>query len=172
MASYTVAMNNQTIVADATLVIVHTDSTVNSAGSNIIVYRAYVNQIGTETSDQLGVIVGIKASAFGTYSSTTPSPHWLGGTASSIGVNICPSCRFAAVSSTASGMPFFSTRRWYFEPGRPRSVGFGPVSAPPFLPEPRRHPAQHVPSRFGRPRPTHRAGRGAAAPRRPPAATP
>lgn len=84
MAVYTVSMNNQTIVADATLVIIHTESTANAKGSNIKIYRAWVNQIGTETSDQLGVIVGIKASAFGTYTSTTPSPMWLGGGASLI----------------------------------------------------------------------------------------
>jgi hypothetical protein len=84
MSAYTVAMNNQTIVADATLVIIHTDSTLSSSGSNIEILRAWVNQIGTEASDQLGVIVGIKASAFGTYTSTTPSPHFLGGAASGI----------------------------------------------------------------------------------------
>jgi hypothetical protein len=77
-------MANQTIVADATLVIIHTESTANAKGSNIRILRAWVNQIGTETSDQLGVIFGTKASAFGTYTSTTPNPHWLGGGASLI----------------------------------------------------------------------------------------
>lgn len=41
----------------------------------------------------------------------------------------------AAVSQTASGVPQRSTTRWRFEPGLPRSVGFGPTSSlavPPF----------------------------------------
>jgi hypothetical protein len=81
---YTVSMQNQTIVADATLVIIHTESTVNTRGANIAILRAWVANQATETSDQLGVILGMKASAFGTYTSTTPTPHWLNGPASAI----------------------------------------------------------------------------------------
>jgi hypothetical protein len=44
------------------------------------------------------------------------------------------SCRFAAETTAASGRPAASTSRWYFGPFFPRSVGFGPVSAPPFWP--------------------------------------
>lgn len=84
MAVYAVTMANQTIVADATVAIIHTESTANAKGSNIVIYRAWLNQIGTEVSDQLGVILGSKASAFGTYTSTTPAPLWLGGGASLI----------------------------------------------------------------------------------------
>lgn len=84
MSAYTVTMANQTIVADATLVIIHTDSTVTSAGSMIEILRAWVGQVETETSQQLGVILAQKASAFGTYTSTTPSPHVVGGPASGI----------------------------------------------------------------------------------------
>ncbi len=40
----------------------------------------------------------------------------------------------APVSRTASGIPCRSVARWRFVPGRPRSVGFGPVASPPFLP--------------------------------------
>lgn len=82
--AYTVSMNNQTIVADATLVIIHTEATVNTAGSRIAVLRAWVSQIGTTTSQQLGIILGRKVSAFGTYTSTTPVPHSIGGPASAI----------------------------------------------------------------------------------------
>jgi hypothetical protein len=39
---------------------------------------------------------------------------------------------FAAVSRRASGMPRASVMRWRLEPARPRSVGLGPVSSPPF----------------------------------------
>ena len=84
MAAYIVPMLNQTIVADATLVIIHTEATVNTAGAAIRLLRAYVSQNGTATSQQLGIILGTKASAFGTYTSTTPINLWAGGPTSGI----------------------------------------------------------------------------------------
>lgn len=84
MSRYVVAMANQTIVADATLVIIHTESTAGARGAIIEILRLWCDQIGTETSDQLGIIFGTKASAFGTYTSTTPSPLYVGGNASGI----------------------------------------------------------------------------------------
>ena len=39
---------------------------------------------------------------------------------------------FAALTATANGSPAASERTWTFEPALPRSVGFGPVSRPPF----------------------------------------
>lgn len=84
MAVYSVTMQNQTIVADATLVIIHTDSTLATRGSTILIYRAWVAQQASETSDQLGIILGLKASAFGTYTSTTPTPHFVNGPAATI----------------------------------------------------------------------------------------
>ena len=84
MATYTVPMLNQTIVADATLVIIHADSTVASRGSTLEVLRCGISQNETETGQQLGAIFAQKASAFGTYTSTTPVPHVIGGAASAI----------------------------------------------------------------------------------------
>ena len=81
---YSVTMQNQTIVADATLVIIHTDSTLATGGSNIMILRAWVGQQASEVSDQLGVMIALKASAFGTYTSTTPQGHFVGGRASGI----------------------------------------------------------------------------------------
>lgn len=48
-----------------------------------------------------------------------------------ISTNILQSWTFAAESLTASGIPLASTTTWRFVPGLPRSVGFGPVLAPP-----------------------------------------
>lgn len=84
MATYSVTMQNQTIVADATLVIIHTESTANASGSVIQILRAWCGNQASETSDQLGVILGVKASAFGTYTSTAPVPHRAGGPATGI----------------------------------------------------------------------------------------
>lgn len=81
---YSVTMQNQTIVADATLVIIHTDSTLATGGSNIEIMRAWVGQQASETSDQLGIMIAQKASAFGTYTSTTPVGHFIGGRVSGI----------------------------------------------------------------------------------------
>lgn len=53
-------------------------------------------------------------------------------TASSTGSNMRQSCRLAGLSFTASGVPRRPTRTCRLVPSRPRSVGLGPVSAPPF----------------------------------------
>jgi len=84
MSVYSVTMQNQTIVADATVVIIHTDSTLATRSSTIMILRAWIGQQASETSDQLGIILGLKASAFGTYTSTTPQPHFVNGPASGI----------------------------------------------------------------------------------------
>lgn len=85
MALYSVTMQNQTIVADATLVIIHSDSTLATRASLIKIYRAWAGQHGTATSQNLGIMIAQKASAFGTYTSTTPvNLSVVGGPASAI----------------------------------------------------------------------------------------
>lgn len=101
--TYTVSMSNQTIVADATLVIIHAAAAIGTRGSILEVQRAWVNQIGTETSDQLGVILGQKVSAFGTYTSTTPAPHALGGAASGIAGGTAGAAATAGTDASAEG---------------------------------------------------------------------
>lgn len=81
---YTVVMENQTIVADGTLVIVHAAAAWGTAGCLLEVVRVTVGQQGTSTAQQLGVILGRKVTAFGTYTATTPVPHVLGAAASAI----------------------------------------------------------------------------------------
>ena len=81
---YSVIMSNQTIIASADLVIVHTDSTLASGGSNIRILRAWCSQIETETSQQLGIQLCLQASAYGTYTGATPVPHFVGGRISGI----------------------------------------------------------------------------------------
>jgi hypothetical protein len=84
MSVYSVVMNNQTIIASADLVIIHTDSTLATGGSNIRILRAWCAQTATETSEQLGIQLALQASAFGTYTATTPAPHFVGGRVSGI----------------------------------------------------------------------------------------
>jgi hypothetical protein len=84
MSTYSVTMQNQTIIASSDLVIIHTDSTLATAGSNIEILRAWCSQNATETSEQLGIMLALQASAFGTYTATTPTPHFIGGKISGI----------------------------------------------------------------------------------------
>lgn len=84
MSVYSVVMANQTIIASGDLVIIHTDSTLATAGSNIRILRAWCSQNETETSEQLGIQLALQASAFGTYTSATPRPHFVGGKISGI----------------------------------------------------------------------------------------
>lgn len=84
MSTYSVSMQNQTIIASSDMVIIHTDSTLSSGGSNIRILRAWCSQNATEVSEQLGIMLALQASAFGTYTGTTPQPHFIGGRASGI----------------------------------------------------------------------------------------
>ena len=103
MAVFTAGMNNLTIVADATLVIIHTEATASTAGSQIRLIRAWCNQLSAETSQQLGIIFGQKASAFGTYTAVTPWPHFIGGPASAIVGGTAGAEGTAGIDASAEG---------------------------------------------------------------------
>lgn len=103
MATYTVTMADQTIVANATLVFIRTAAALTSKGSNIRILRAGIAQHGTASPQNLGVLLGIKASAFGTYTSTTPQPHSLGGPASGIAGGTAGAAATAGTDASAEG---------------------------------------------------------------------
>ena len=84
MSVYSVVMKDQTIIASSDMVIIRTASSAATRASTIRILRAWCSQNATETSEQLGIQLAIQASAFGTYTSTTPTPHFLGGPASGI----------------------------------------------------------------------------------------
>ena len=81
---YTASMDNQTVVADETLVCLRAATAWSSRASLLEVLRVEVGQSGTSTSQELGIILGQKVSAFGTFTSTTPAPKNIGGVASGI----------------------------------------------------------------------------------------
>lgn len=83
-AVYSVTMQNQTIIAASDMVIIRTAAAIGTRASNIRLLRAWCSQNETETSQQLGIMLALQASAFGTYTSTTPTPHVVGGAASGI----------------------------------------------------------------------------------------
>lgn len=84
MSVYSVIMANQTIIASSDMVIIRTASSTGTRASSITILRAWCSQNATETSEQLGIQLALQASAFGTYTSTTPTPHFVGGPASGI----------------------------------------------------------------------------------------
>jgi len=96
-------MENQTIVADATLILVHAATSWGTAGCLLEVARITVSQNETETSQQLGVIIARKVSAFGTYTSTTPSPHIVGAPASGIAGGTAGAAATAGTDASAEG---------------------------------------------------------------------
>jgi hypothetical protein len=101
-AVYTVAMKDQTIIASADLVIVHTAATIGTRASMIRLLRAWCAQGATETSEQLGIQIALQASAFGTYTSTTPAPHVAGGAASGIAGGGSGAAATAGVDASAN----------------------------------------------------------------------
>lgn len=100
---YSVTMQNQTIVADATLVIIRAATAVTSRASILLIHRAWCSQQASETSQQLGILLGQKASAFGTYTSTTPTPHVVGGAASGITGSTSGAAAGAGTDASAEG---------------------------------------------------------------------
>ena len=100
---FTVVMENQTIVADATLVIVHAASSIGTAGSLLEVIRCTISQNETETSQQLGAIIAKKVTAFGTYTSTTPQPHAIGAAVSGITGGTAGAAGTAGTDASAEG---------------------------------------------------------------------
>lgn len=83
-AVYTVSMKDQTIIASSDMVYIRTASAIGTRASMIRLLRAWCSQGANETSEQLGIQIALQASAFGTFTSTTPAPHVLGGAASGI----------------------------------------------------------------------------------------
>lgn len=100
---YTVSMSDATIVGDATLVILRAATAVGTRGSILEVQRAWCGQRSVDTNDQLGVILGQKVTAFGTYTSATPNPHQIGGAASGIAGGTAGAAATSGVDASAEG---------------------------------------------------------------------
>ena len=82
--AFTIGMEDLTIIADATLVFVHAESAVATQGSLLELIRAEAGQVGSDASDQIGISIGRKESAYPTLTTATPRPHAIGGSASGI----------------------------------------------------------------------------------------
>ena len=109
--AFTVAMNDQTIVADATLVLIHAAAALSTAGSLLEVIEATAGQKGVATSNQLSLAIGRKVSAFGTYTSTTPQPNVLGSAASAIAGGTAGAAATAGTDASAEGGGAFTAHK-------------------------------------------------------------
>lgn len=101
-AVYSVVMNNQTIIASGELVTIRTAAAVGTRASNIIIHRAWCSQGATETSEQLGIQLVVQATAFGTFTATTPAAHFLGGAASGIAGGTAQAAATSGTDSSAN----------------------------------------------------------------------
>lgn len=101
--AYVVTMANQTVIADSELITIRAATAWSSRASMLEILRITVSQQATETSEQLGVRCGLKASAFGTFTAATPAPLTLGTVASAITGSTSNAASSAGVDSSANG---------------------------------------------------------------------
>jgi hypothetical protein len=103
VSRYVIPMNNQTIIADSEMVIMRSATAFASRGSMNVIFRLKCSQQGTATSQQLGIRWGLKASAFGTYTATTPTPMVLGGVASALTGSTSNAAASAGTDASSNG---------------------------------------------------------------------
>lgn len=104
MASpYTVTMSNQTVIASCELITIRAATAYASRASRLQIIRMTCGQSGTSTSQQLGIRWGLKASAFGTFTSTTPAPVLIGTVASAIAGSTSNAASSAGTDASANG---------------------------------------------------------------------
>jgi hypothetical protein len=96
-------MSNQTIVADASVICLRAATALSSRASILKIIEVRVSQQGTSTNQELGIIIGQKVSAFGTFTSTTPSPLVVGGVASGITGSTSVAAASAGTDASAEG---------------------------------------------------------------------
>jgi hypothetical protein len=101
-AVYSVVMKDQTIIANSEMVTIRTATAVTSRASIIRILRAWCGQGSNETNEMLGVQIVLQASAFGTFTSTAPAPHVIGGNASGIAGGTAQAAATSGTDSSAN----------------------------------------------------------------------
>lgn len=100
---YTITMASQTIIADSEMVTLRAATAYASRASVLRIYRMSCGQTSTTTSAMLGIRWGLKASAFGTFTSTTPAPTEIGAVASAIAGSTTNAASSAGTDASANG---------------------------------------------------------------------
>lgn len=100
---YTITMANQTIIADSEMITLRAATAYASRASLLQLISMTCSQSGTSTSQELGIRWGLKASAFGTFTSTTPAPAIIGTVASAIAGSTTNAASSAGTDASANG---------------------------------------------------------------------
>lgn len=101
--TYTVTMANATVIANGELITIRAATAWSSRASLLQVIRMSCGQSGTSTGQQLAVRWGLKASAFGTFSTATPAPVAIGTVASAITGSTSNAASSAGTNASANG---------------------------------------------------------------------
>jgi hypothetical protein len=96
-------MANQTVIADGEMITIRAATAWSSRASVLSIIRMTCGQSGTSTSQQLGIRWGLKASAFGTFTSTTPAPVAIGTVASGIAGSTSNAAASSGTDASANG---------------------------------------------------------------------
>jgi tripartite-type tricarboxylate transporter receptor subunit TctC len=100
---YKVTMASQTIIADSEMITIRAATAYSSRASVLAIIRMSCGQTSTTTSAQLSVRWGLKASAFGTFTSTTPAPTAIGSVASAITGSTTNAASSSGTDSSSNG---------------------------------------------------------------------
>lgn len=100
---YVITMANQTVIADSEMITLRAATSYSSRASVLQLLRMTCSQSGTSTSQELAVRWGLKASAFGTFTSTTPAPVIIGAVASAITGSTTNAASSSGTDSSANG---------------------------------------------------------------------
>jgi tripartite-type tricarboxylate transporter receptor subunit TctC len=96
-------MANATVIANGEIITLRAATAFTSRGSLLRVLRMQCSQGGTSTSQQLQIRYGLKASAFGTFTSTTPAPTVLNAVASAIAGSTSNAAASCGTNASANG---------------------------------------------------------------------
>ena len=96
-------MQAATVIANGELITMRAATAFTSRGSLLEVLRMKASQRSATTSAQLGMRWGLKASAFGTFTSTTPVPIILGAAASALTGSTSNAAASAGTNASANG---------------------------------------------------------------------
>ncbi len=100
---YIITMANQTIIADSEMITLRAATAFSSRASLLQLISMSCGQSGTSTSQELGIRWGLKASAFGTFTSTTPAPTIIGAVASAIAGSTSNAASSSGTDASANG---------------------------------------------------------------------
>ena len=100
---YTITMAGATVIASGELITLRAATALTSRSSLIQILDMTCSQSGTSTSQELSIRWGLKASAFGTFTSTTPAPTVLGSVASVITGSTTNAASSCGTNASANG---------------------------------------------------------------------